>query len=82
MADATEAGRRLMVQAINSQPAERAELEKRVGQCWDTEEAVAEFDFIGFAAPFAIVTRKADGAKGGLMFQDMPRYYFKFKPAD
>ena len=81
MTDATEAGRRLMAQAINSQPAHRQQLEEQVGQCWNTEEAFADFEFIGFAAPFAFVTRKADGVKGSLMFQNLPRYYFKFKPA-
>jgi hypothetical protein len=29
-------------------------------------------------APFVVVRRKADGVKGSLMFQHMPRFYYGF----
>jgi hypothetical protein len=31
-------------------------------------------------APLVVVRRKADGVKGSLEFQHMPRYYFGFQP--
>lgn len=34
------------------------------------------FEVIGFAAPFVVVRRRLDGAKGTLMFTHSPRYYF------
>jgi hypothetical protein len=47
---------------------------------WDTEAMRAEFTVTGFMAPFVTVTRKADGAKGTLMFTHVPRYYFSWVP--
>ena len=76
MADQTEGIRREMVAEINSKEAERAAMEAEHGQVWDTDEMSSEFQPIGFLAPFVIVQRKADGAKGSLMFQHMPRYYY------
>lgn len=57
---------------------EREELEAKVGQVWDTEQAMKDFEFESFMAPFAIVVRKADGVRGSLQFQHMPRFYFGF----
>lgn len=51
------------------------------GPVWDTEELVADFDVVGFAAPFVVVKRKSDGVKGTLMFTHRPRFYFKFEEA-
>ena len=85
MTDETEQVRRQMVQEINSNAGEREELEGRYGQVWDTKELTRAFHVHGFAAPCVVVTRKADGVKGSLMFQHYPRYYFDFsadKPAD
>jgi len=45
---------------------------------WNTSEATELFEFISFLAPFAVVTRKSDGVKGCLEFQDYPRFYFRF----
>jgi hypothetical protein len=78
MIDVTEEPRRKMVAAINSDPGERAALEAKHGEVYDTEEMSALFEVEGFMAPFTIVRRKADGAKGTMMFQHMPRYYFGF----
>jgi hypothetical protein len=81
MNDPTENIRRDIVQGINSNPGERAPLETKYGQVWNTQELSNDFEVKGFMAPFISVTRKSDGAKGTLMFQDSPRYYFKFQEA-
>ena len=57
---------------------ERAKLGAQMGDVWDTQELQRDFDVIGFQAPFVVVKRKKDGAKGSLEFQHMPRYYFNF----
>lgn len=83
--DGTEGIRREMVQEINSniesndESAERARLEEKYGQVWDTDQVRAEFDVKGFMAPFVIVQRKTDGKKGTLMFQHHPRFYFSYR---
>jgi hypothetical protein len=89
MADATEAIRREMVGAINSSvPAgataetERERLEKIHGRVWGIAELSEDFSVEGFMAPFIVVTEKATGKKGTLMFQHSPRFYFDFNPAD
>lgn len=78
MTDVTEEPRRAMVAAINSNPGERAALEEKYGEIYDTEEMSKLFEVEGFMAPFTIVRRKEDGVKGTMMFQHMPRYYFNF----
>lgn len=60
---------------------EREELERECGQVWDTRQLQEEFSVEGFQAPFVVVRRKADGVRGSLEFQHMPRYYFSFKEA-
>jgi hypothetical protein len=77
--DPTEATRRLLISMINSAPHSQEQLEELHGQVWDTDE-VDEFEFHGFLAPFAVVTRKADGTKGTLVFQHHPRLYWGFEP--
>ena len=47
---------------------------------WDTQELAQDFEVIGFLAPLVVVRRKADGVKGSLEFQHMPRIYFNWKP--
>lgn len=56
----------------------RAQLEKDVGQVWDTDELCRDFEVEGFGAPFVVVTRKADNVRGSLEFTHMPRFYFSF----
>lgn len=46
------------------------------GQQWTTDEMRAEFEVIGFAAPFVVVKRRSDGARGTLEFTHNPRVYF------
>jgi len=50
------------------------------GPRWNTEELQIDFEVIGFAAPFCVVRRKADGVKGSLRFRHHPRVYFDFQP--
>ena len=80
MNDPTEPIRRDMVQEINAREAGRAEMEEEHGQVWNTQEATNDFTFHSFLAPFVLVTRKSDGARGSLMFQHRPRFYYGFKP--
>ncbi len=47
-------------------------------QEWTTEELQRDFTVHSFLAPFVIVTRKSDNAKGTLQFEHMPRRYFNF----
>jgi len=72
-----QAHRKLMID--NGQPARDLEHDRAFGkQEWTTDEAVAEFDFVGFAAPFVVVVRKSDGVRGSLEFTHSPRVYFGF----
>ena len=79
MHDPTEDTRRALQAAINAEAAEREALEKEYGKVWNTEELRKEFLVLGFAEPFVVVERCTDNAKGSLMFQHQPRYYFKFE---
>lgn len=56
-----------------------ADLAADQGPTWDTEALQADFEVIGFAAPFVVVRRKADGVKGTLEFVSHPRVYFGFR---
>jgi hypothetical protein len=75
-----EAGRKVLADAINESALEREALEKKWGEVWDTNQVQEVFQIHGFLAPFVSVTRKADGVKGALTFQHLPRYYFAFQP--
>jgi hypothetical protein len=77
--DSTEETRRTLLVQVNSQPAERAELEARHGQVWNTAELATDFEVLGFRAPFVVVKRKADNKLGSLLFQHHPRYFFAFQ---
>ena len=46
---------------------------------WDTEALQRDFEVQAFAAPYVIVRRKADGARGTLMFTHRPRWYFAWE---
>ncbi len=80
MSDPTESIRRKMVAEINAQPGSRESLEAQHGQVWDTVQMQADFEALGFMAPFIVVRRKADGKKGSMTFQHNPRFYFGFQP--
>ena len=73
MTDSTETARRSMIET--GQPAkDLAAAEQR----WDTTQLSADFEVIGFMAPFVVVRRKADGVKGSMEFTHSPRVYFNF----
>jgi len=76
--DKTEGIRKLMVEEINRVPMERRQLEMKYGQVWDTQQLSADFEVEGFMAPLVVVRRKSDNARGSMMFQHSPRYYFSF----
>ena len=73
--------RRGYARIVEAGPGSREELEARHGQVWDTDQMRADFEAVGFAAPFLVVRRKCDGTRGCLTFRDSPRYYFDFTPA-
>lgn len=73
MADDTAAIRRHMVPTM---PDELKAVIDAGGPIWDTGGLQADFEVIGFAAPFVVVRRKADGKTGSLKFAHQPRYYF------
>jgi len=77
--DPTESFRRERVAEINLVPGSREALEAQYGQVWTTDEMSAEFEAIGFMAPYLAVRRKSDGKKGSLEFQHSPRFYFNFQ---
>ena len=59
---------------------DRTALEAQYGaeNVFDTTQLQAAFEVLSFCAPFCIVRRKSDGARGTLEFQHMPRFYFNF----
>jgi hypothetical protein len=79
-ADTTEAARRVLLGVLNEEPKEKSALEALYGQVWNTTELGQDFDVIGFLAPYVGVRRKSDGVRGSLLFQDWPRFYFRFLP--
>lgn len=84
MTDPTETFRRTKVAEINGDIegdafTERKRLEAKYGKVWSTNEMTAEFDCLGFMAPYIQVIRKIDNVKGTLTFQHMPRFYFDFR---
>lgn len=78
MTDMLEIARMQRLVEINTEPNGRQSLAAVYGRVWDTEELRAEFEVLGFLAPFVCVRRKSDGQKGSLEFQHNPRFYFNF----
>jgi len=81
MSDDLTVLQRKMQEEINNTQAARKELEDRYGKdnVWDTKELQEHFVVEAFSAPFCGVTRKKDGAKGAVLFQHLPRFYFGFE---
>ena len=73
MKDTTESIRREMIE-MNYPEAASEKAFKR----WNTLELQRDFIVHSFIAPFVVVTRLSDGAKGTLMFTHSPREYFNF----
>lgn len=80
MTDSTESIRRQQVTDINAEPGSREYLAAKHGLVWDTSELQRDFEVLGFLAPYCVVRRRSDGAKGGIMFQHDPRLYYGFQP--
>ncbi len=59
-------------------PVDRAGLESKYGEVWNTRELEATFTVHGFWAPYVHVTRRADLVEGTLEFLPNPRLYFNF----
>jgi len=76
--EALDEARRIRLREINAYAADRLSLEARHGRVWNTDELRAEFEVIGFMAPFVVVRRRSDNRKGSLEFQHHPRFYFSF----
>jgi hypothetical protein len=75
MNDPTEGLRRHMLET--GQPhKDAAEAERTL----TTDEFIAEYEAIGFLAPFVICRRRSDGVKGSMEFTHSPRKYFNFTP--
>jgi len=51
------------------------------GECWTTDEVTAEFEILGFMAPFVTAVRRATKEKGTLAFIHRPRIYYGWHPA-
>jgi hypothetical protein len=71
-----EAARRKLVAEINATPRDRTSLEALHGQVWNAEEFRRDYEAIGYLAPCVVAIRRSDGAKGSLLFQHEPRFYF------
>lgn len=74
MTDDTEQLRRDMM--ASGQPARDLE---QADQVWTTTDLARDFTVHSFLAPFVLVTRKSDGARGSLEFTHSPRVYFNFE---
>ena len=81
VSDQTEVIRQLLAAEINSRQASRTDLQLEYGEVWDSIELGSEFNVLHSMSPFVIAERKVDGARGSLMFQDSPRFYFVWKEA-
>ena len=75
--DPTEALRRTLVGVINSDPEAANTFAAEKGQTWTTDQLAADFEVLGFLAPFV----QADGVEGSLLFTHSPRLYYGFRAA-
>ena len=80
MIDPSESERRRRLAEISAETCDRAALQAKYGQVWDTAELARDFIVIGFLSPYVVVRRKSDGLKGSLEFQHNPRFYFNWQP--
>jgi len=80
MHDETETIRKQRIAEINADPGSRETLRKDHGEVWTTNQLRENFDILGFLAPYVVVRRRSDGAKGSVEFQHNPRMYFNFQP--
>jgi hypothetical protein len=61
-----------------------AELKEKHGDdnVWTTQELSQQFTVLQFAAPYVVVERQSDGARGTVEFTHDPRVYYAFRKAD
>ena len=45
---------------------------------WDTTQLINDFKVLSFSAPYVVVIRISDNAKGTLEFTHYPRVYYNF----
>lgn len=76
----TDASAEIRAEMIPQMPAELVARVEAGEQVWDTDQLREDFEVTGFAAPFVVARRKADGVLGSLMFAHNPRYYFGWEP--
>lgn len=69
---------RMNLIALGVPEAELEAVQATGGQTWDTDQLRADYEVLGFMAPFVVVKRRADGVKGTLMFTHHPRFYYGF----
>jgi hypothetical protein len=74
----TDDVRRSMIET--GQPAADLATEPGEAPVWTTEALQADFQVVGFAAPFVVVRRRTDGVRGSLEFTHDPRVYFGWCP--
>ena len=72
----TETIRRLQQAVVNQTPTDQLPIKDRT---WTTQELQEEFDVIGFAAPYVVVSSKTTGKRGTMMFKHSPRIYFNYE---
>ena len=77
--DITEKPRRARIAVLAAGEGDREALERRHGTVWDPPGLAADFDVIGFMAPYVVVIRRTDGRKGSLEFRHDPRFYFNWR---
>jgi hypothetical protein len=78
MSQLTDLLRQQMVESGQPQADLAADTERK----WTTAEMTAEFETLGFAAPYVVVRRRSDGVKGTLEFTHSPRTYFGWRAHD
>lgn len=76
MTDSTESRRRQMLE----DDVPTVDLFNDDGPTWDTQQLQQDYEVLGFAAPFVVVRRRSDGARGSLEFTHSPRIYFGWVP--
>jgi hypothetical protein len=57
MADVTETIRRKRMVEINAESTDQEDLAAKYGRVWNTAQLTAEFDVLGFMAPYVVVKR-------------------------
>lgn len=69
---------RALQTSLETKPATRKELEYEFGEVWDENEFMMQFENLGYRPPFVIVRHLISGERGTVLFQNQPRFYFRF----